>query len=213
MLRSEAISILKEGLAFLTGTGQDASIILRLQQAQRLLEQGRTLPRFLVQEDQTLSVTSGDDEISLPTGFIREADGESLHYTDSSTGDRYYLEKLEALQQAEQRFYETDPGRPRAYVLRNSTVAIYPERDTVYTLYWSYYKKADVLTSDVENAWLANAPDVLIGRAGMLMAQALRDKDGYAYFTELYTLAWKGILADDILRAEAATLPEMGSRR
>lgn len=211
MIRSAAVSLIKEGLAFRTDTMRDASIILRLQQAQRLMEQGKILPRFLLQEDASLAVAAGTAEVSLPTGFLREKKGEELHYNDATTGEPVFLENL-GYDVAKQRFFNVDPGKPIAYVLRTSSLIVYPERDVAYTLTWSYYKAADLLTTDIENAWLANAPDLLIGKAGMLIARALRDAEAAALFMEIYTEAGGDVEADDILRDEETRPVVMGSR-
>ena len=57
MLRSVAIQRVSDGLGFRTGL--DQLIILQLQEAQRDLEKGKTLPLFLLQENQNAQSCGG----------------------------------------------------------------------------------------------------------------------------------------------------------
>ena len=53
MTRGEAVLRLNDSVGFrLSGHDKEAMFINRLQEAQRDLEAGKTLPRFLIQEDQ-----------------------------------------------------------------------------------------------------------------------------------------------------------------
>lgn len=218
MLRSEAIGIIQRGLGFRSDLEDE--IVAALQEAQRLVELGRTLPRFLLQEDESFAVTSGSADIALPEGFIREEKGETFFYTDATTNNRVYLEKFTNLQRLRETLSTDDieAGKPQAYYLRKATVAILPERDTSYTLTWSYYKKADLLDTDIENAWLEFAPDILIGKAGMSVAEAIGLSDAgmqvrHTSFANRYTTAWNAMLADDIMREEEADgIGGVGSR-
>lgn len=217
MLRSAAVSIIQRGLGFRSDLSDE--IISALQQAQRVFELGRSLPWFLKLEDQSFAVTSGSADIALPTSFLREVEGETFHYTDANTSDRVFLEKFTDLNLLKSSLdtSDTDPGKPLAYYLRKTTVAIYPERDTSYTLTWSYYKAADILSTDVENAWLQYAPDALIGRAGMLIAEDIGLSDPgmqarFNKFKSLYETGWSALFSEDVLREEANYPRHMGAR-
>jgi hypothetical protein len=217
MLRSAAITIIQRGLGFRSDLTDE--IVSALQEAQRVFELGRTLPWFLKEEDQTFTAPSGIADIALPTGFLREIDGETFHYTDSTTGDRNYLEKFLDLNRMKQSLdtSETDPGKPLAYYLRKATVAVYPERDASYDLTWSYYKSADALTSDIENAWLAYAPEAMIGFAGKLVCEDIGLSDQamvarHKRFEERHLRGWAGLFAEDILREQPNYQLNMGSR-
>lgn len=209
MLRSAAVTIIRRKLGFRTDLEDE--IVSALQQAQRLFEKGRTLPWFLRQEDQTLTITSGSGEISLPTGFIRECEDEGPHYTDTDTNAVTFLEKI-SLNVGLATFADADDGKPLAYTLRNTTIKVYPDRDTSYTAYWSYFEAADVLTSDIENAWLQYAPDALIGRAGMLIAEDLPNKEAHGAFSQMYSEGWSAAFAETILREESNRKMTVGGR-
>ena len=84
MTRDEAVAVLNEGTGFrATGHALTDYYIRRLRQAQKELEKGKTLPRFLVLENQTLTLASAAHTAALPTGFLRPVDAvdAALHYT------------------------------------------------------------------------------------------------------------------------------------
>ena len=80
MTRDDAVTFIKFNLGNRTGTELDAAIIARLAQAQRLLEQGRSLPYFLKLEDQVFVLPPGGADVPFPTGFLREVQDETFHY-------------------------------------------------------------------------------------------------------------------------------------
>lgn len=209
MLRSVAVARIQRGCGF--RSDQADNIILQLQESQRLLEKGRSLPKFLLQEDATLAVASGSGQTAFPTGFLREKDGELLRYYDSAEEEYVFLEKL-TKDEGLSRFATVDPGAPVAYIVRKAGIDILPARDTSYNLTWSYYKSADALTSDIENAWLAYAPEVLIGHAGMAIAKDLRDAEATALFQSMHVEAWRNMFADDILEDETGDPIYVGGR-
>lgn len=217
MLRSAAVAIIQRGLGFRSDLSDE--IVSSLQMAQRLFELGRSLPDFLKEQDATLTVTEGTADIALPTGFIREVDGEGFHFTDADSDERIFLEKFVDLNLMRQTndTSDTTAGRPRSYYIRKATIVFMPERDADYDLIWSYYKQAEVLSSDVENAWLANAPEALIGRAGMLIAEDIGLSDAamqarYNKFKSMYETGWSALFSADILREEANYPRAMGAR-
>src|SRR3954463_3794751 len=82
MLRSEAIAIIKRGLGF--RQTQDTAIIAALQEAQRDLELGHTLPNFLLAYDVVVPIVAGTALISLPTGVLRFHEDYELYYVNSN---------------------------------------------------------------------------------------------------------------------------------
>jgi hypothetical protein len=214
MTRDEAIARIQQGIGFRTDL--DDQIAYALREAQRMLENGLSLPYFLVEEDQTLTAPAGTDAIALPDGFIREADGEGLRYFDTEADDWVFLEK-KLHEEAIKATSGLDPGSPLVYVLRKDSVQVYPERDASYDLTWSYYKRGAELTTDIENSWLDEAggnPEALIGRAGMLVAEdVVADVPlYYQKFERMFVQAWKGAFAAGILREEAEDPIIVGGR-
>jgi len=206
MLRSEAITIIKRGLGF--RPTQDSTIISALQWAQRQLELGKTLPNFLLQFDTAITVTADTATITLPTGFIRFSDEYELYYTNSDAAKVFlprknYTEAYTAYvasgEEDDSAVIDTANTYGSVVVHKNKTSAIIIPTPTVsYTAYLTYYKAATVLSSDIENVWLANAPDALIGLAGMQAAQMVRDKDAVAQFSQMAKLGTSALLGDII---------------
>lgn len=209
MTRDEAVARIQQDTDY--RSGQTDVIVGYLKMAQRLLEKGKDLPRFLIEEDATLVATTGSAEIALPTGFLREVEESEFRYYSTEDAEWVTLEKM-GINEAETRFGDADAGKPVAYVLRKDTIAFYPERDTNYTLTWSYYKAAAVLDTDIENAWLKHNPDVLIGKAGYHYALSLSNANAADRFLKLYGEAWANQFAEDVERDRDNAPIHMGGR-
>lgn len=202
MLRSTAVSRIQRGLGFRTDLEDEC--ISALQEAQREFERARTLPWFLVEEDQTLSVTSGTQTVALPDGFLMEVEDDGLHYTSTDAGLVYLTKR--PFDEAKLYYRDTDAGEPLSYSLRKASLYVFPEPDTNYTLTWSYFKAADVLTSDVENAWLENVPELLIAKAGLILAMDLENADSTKKFAAMFE-TWNNWLVREIARRESEAMP------
>lgn len=195
MLRSAAVSRIAEGLGFRADL--ETTIISRLQESQRLLEKGKTLPRFLLLEDQSLSLAADGQDVALPTGFLRQYEDEPIRYTESATAKKIVVLRKTHVDAIEA-YSDAADGPPKVYVLRASTIRFYPIADINYTLTWSYYKAADLLDTDIENAWLEHASDWLIGDAGERLAKDLRDADAVEVFAEMKVRGREAVFVDDI---------------
>lgn len=198
------MTIIKRGLGF--RQTQDTAIVAALKEAQRELELGQTLPNFLLEFDAPVAVTADTNTIALPAGFIRLHDDYQLYYTNSDNANVFIPRKnyTEAYQAYVASGREDDSaviGQPSSYpkvfVPLNKTEAILIPTPTVsFTAYLTYYKAAAVLDSDIENVWLAHAPDVLVGMAGMIVAGNLRDKDALSEFTRRAGMGKKSLMGD-----------------
>lgn len=203
MTRDEAVTRLQEGLGF--ANRQTTLLQSRLREAQRDLEMGKTLPKFLLQEGQTLILAAATSTVALPAGFLRMDDDNPPHYLVDSASPtfvaikRNYREALEAN-------YSTDAGGPKVGVILQSTIDFITTADIAYTLTWSYYKADALLTSNIENEWLAHASDWLIGEAGSRIARSIRDKDAMAEFDWL-TQRGRAAVFGEIIASEEASGP------
>lgn len=182
MIRSIAVQRVQAGLGFTTALADQ--IILRMQEEQRDLERGKTLPSFLLVEDATLSLVAATSSVNLPTDFLRRSHNLPRYTPTGETTSTTipWREKDEALEI----FQAKDPAGPQVAVLRTSTILFYPVADTTYTITWDYFAQDDLLTSDIENLWLANAPELIISGAGLRIAKDKRDKDAATYFADMY---------------------------
>jgi hypothetical protein len=213
VLGSEALTRVNEATGFRpSGHSLEAVFVRRFSEAQRDLEKGKTIPKFLLQEDQTLALASGTHSVPLPTGFMRESDETLIRYypqgTDKPTflARRFYIDAVQAQIQP-----QNLPTSPSIYVIRKSTVDFITTADRNYTLYWDYYKSADAFALNAENAWLLNAPEWLIGEAGYRIAMDLRDANALGVFKELRTAGRAAIFGEDLADAEASGPYVMGA--
>lgn len=210
MNRTTAVAEIKRGLGF--RQTQDTTIINALQAAQRDLETGRSLPDWLLEYDAEIVVTADNPNITLPERFLRLHEDYELYYTNSD-GARVFIPRrnyTEAYQAYVASGDEDDvvdvnsSSYPQVWVKRGRTAGILVPTPTVsFSAYLTYYKGAVLLDTDVENGWLANASDLLIGLAGIKVAGIVRDKGALEMFTTQYKLgqgSYIGEIVEDELQ-------------
>lgn len=215
MDRDTAVASIKVGLGFKTTL--DANIVTALVEAQNDLEAAEYLPTFLKTAAFTDLSTAADTEtVAFPTGFLREIDEEPLIYYDSTADDNPYIELTKDdtgfLRQkyASISFSTTATRVPKAYSI-DTAIHIFPLVDGVYTLKWRYYKAdTSLAASNIENSWLKYAHQLMIGTAGLKIAQGLRDKDAINYFSGQIALGTKRMMASQIAVDQAARSLAMG---
>lgn len=211
MDRDTAVTRIQDGLGFRTDLS--SKIVLRLQEAQRKFEKGKTLPWFL-KDWNTLTLTISTSSISYPATLIREVEKERFYYIDDDDKIVRLIKKgLEAAQDAYPDTATSPAVAPLVYASddANSRWNFYPApADATYTIYALLYVGGDVLTTNVENVWLLNAPELLIGEAGFRMAQDLRDGDAMTTFKALRDDAWDAIFRETIAREDANRLSHLG---
>lgn len=211
MLRSVAVARIQRGLGF--ANRQSDNIVLALQEAQKELEQGKTLPKFLIQEFQGLLLLAGNNSVALPTGFLRINDQVKPYYIATGDTQNTYLPVVRDFSVGQERYYlgTAFSGAPRAFTVMKSSIQFYnTAADKNYTILWSYYKSAAVLDTDIENEWLTNAPNWLIGEAGWRMAQDLRDKDAVVIFDNLRKTGRDAAFREMVASEEASGQVMMG---
>lgn len=172
MTGQEALDLLMMRLGNRTDSETRAALLLELNEAKNRLEQSPNRPSLLIYTDSALVTTAAQETLALPTDFLGEIEGEQPYYLYNN--DRIYLSRgrREALLLA----YGTEPGRPLTYALQEQ-MFFYPIPDNTYTLTWRYYKKQGTIADDaVQNTWLTQFGDLLMGSVGVLFATTvLRD--------------------------------------
>lgn len=213
MLGSVALQRVNDAIGFRPdGHSLEAKIVLRFAEAQRDLEKGKTLPKFLLQEDQTLTLLAGTRSVALPVGFLRESDESLIRYTPSGTDEPVFLTRRFLIDAINANIKNDDvPTTPKVYVVRKSTINFVTAANITYTLTWDYYKSAELFALNAENEWLANAPEWLIGECGYRMAMDLRDANAVGLFDKLRTTGRAAVFADDLADAEASGPYQMGA--
>lgn len=185
MDRDTARQRIQDGLGFSTTLAD--KIVLRMQEEQRDLERAKTLPPFLVVEDATLNLLATTNTVALPDDFLRRTNV-MMRFTPAGTTKPQTV-PWRNFDQAQETFGDVDVSGPKAAVLRTSTILFFPAADVDYTLTWDYYAKDELLTTNVENLWLANAPELIIGGAGLRIAKDRRDAGAMQLFGDMYKQA------------------------
>jgi hypothetical protein len=211
MLRSEAVQRINDAIGFrAAGNSLEDLIIRRLQEAQRDLEKGKTLPKFLLLEDQTLTLPANQHAVPLPAGFLRDVDSVGIRFASTIGASRprpRFLKRVDVKDGINAMAFiaghvdETLPDQPRAprvYAIRKNTIDFILTVTQTYNFVWDYYKAADVLFIDVENAWLANASEWLIGEAGIRVARNLGNQQAMADFDALRTAGRAAVFGEEL---------------
>lgn len=199
MLRDDAVTRIQRGLGF--RTDRVAEIEDALREAQRKREAGKTLPWFLVEEDTIVTLAAAAQNVALPEGFLRFVAGEGPHYTTVDSDIPFYV-PVKNLREATEAYGDHDAAGPQVVVLRGSVLRFFPVADQAYSITFSYYKAAAVLSSNIENAWLEHAPDLMIGDAGLILAADLRDSGAIQIFQKLQADGLDQAFKETILRED-----------
>lgn len=216
MLRSEAIGQIKRGLGFVTATltlGEsiDDIIIKELQNAQRIFEQGKTLPWFL-EEVATIPFVSGTGTYVLPADFIRERDDDPLYYVDSATSRPVFIPKGDWAVLAKA-WQGVDDDTPLAYATTpGNQFQVFPTPDFSGDFLLKYYKHDVVLDAEMENLWLEHAPEALIGKAGWIIAGNRGNAQAQGVFKAQFTDAWDALFREVVARDTESYRYRMGGQ-
>lgn len=127
------------------------------------LQLNRKLRLLEMETEATLSLTAGNNSVSLPTGFLEPID---LYY-DS---DKSRLANQNLMDLNSSRDYDTTTAQPRYYTISGGVIKFECLADNTYSLKLDYFKKWDIAVDDT-NWLLENAPDLYL-YASLLQAKA-----------------------------------------
>lgn len=185
MTLSEAIAEIRRGLGYRTTL--ESSIVGAIQSVQRTLEEGLSLPDFLLEFDATITVTADVEAITLPSSFLRMHDQYDMYYIDPDDDGRVELPRRTEKEARAAYGSLESPVYPRVWVRRSNTSGLLIPAPTVSaTYYLTYYKAESVLSvgGTTENKWLDNRPDLIVGSAGLEVCTAIGYKDGFDFFKQ-----------------------------
>lgn len=179
--------------------------LLEMQLAQESLEQSETLPWF-IQGEKADSLTDIDERrLRLPPDFLRESEEQELVYIDSE-GEEHSLEKG-SYDELREEFGAGATGEPKKYAIRNDYIVFFPIPDSQYAVAFSSYYARQTPPEDTtasENAWFKNASDLLIARAGLVIASNyLKDPELVQTFGDLHKDAKTRLFHLEVAREEA----------
>jgi len=192
MTRDECIAEIQEGLGF--RKDMQVNIARKLEEAQRKLETGKSLPDFLINKDSPVAILLGVDEYPLSDAFIREIEDLGQQYPATNVqGDIYHVRRMD-YDEAIARFGFTGTGYPSVYAIRARVLRFFPIPDAAYAYRWSFYQHQTTLASGNvtadQNAWLRYRPYLLIGHAGFAQAKNLRDVAAMKHFSDM-VMEWQ----------------------
>lgn len=206
--RDEAVTIIKGRLGRPSDTTIDTLIINEMKLAQTQAERDKVLPWFLLTEISDASATINEQRLKVPTDFLREfGEGALWHFDDSAdpTWTDLTKEEFDYLRQR----YSTASGAPVSYALVGSYFRLFPTPDQAYTMKMLYYAQDEVLSTDIENQWLKEAPGILISRTGGVIARYLNHPSIVAFSADLLT-AQNELVVQETARDEANRSRAMG---
>lgn len=209
-------------------TDKATEIRAALQYSQNQREQpGRTYPWFL-KSVLTIPTVVGQVAYDIPVNYIQdsdERDGNLFYFLDTVNASRPIFLKKWSRQDLQAKYLgrwptsDVDPlsdvieaGKPSDYTLDATQIYLYPIPDAVYNISWACWAKAATLAIGLENAWLANAPWLLIGDAALKICKDLGYKEGQQTATDLLIRAEADLFKAVIHRQEAGRRRSMGSR-
>lgn len=182
MNRTEAVAQVQEVLGFRTDLSD--RIVTQIGIANTRLQLSATKPWWTIVMGSPLTITAENAEVAVPADFLEEYEEGGLQVYSEDDEKWYELDKndLDELKG----IYGLETGLPEGYALVGSTIQLYPIPDQVYDLKLDYYKKDDELSSGSStNGYLTYVPEMIIGMAGLRIAQAIRDKEAITTFREM----------------------------
>ncbi len=168
-------------------SGIESTVITDLQLAQAELEL-EFHPWWLLKNDATLQNLAGTlDTITLPSDWLVESEEHrGLWRLDASGNRTDFIDKddWQAIARSQLGLNVANRnGNPTHYAIVGSEIRLgplFPEAQETFEIW--YYAADTVLSTNVENGWLANAPEVLKSKTGLRTALGLRDTDAVAFF-------------------------------
>lgn len=209
MIRDEVVSLLARRLNNRTDIDTDIITEMQLVQATVLEQNGRFLPWFLMTE-QALEVTDvGENRVRVPDDFLAEVEGQRIWIQNPTTLEWLKLAKDDEMTLEEE--YGTATGLPEKYAIAGDHFTLFPTPDSNYSIRLRYAAKATGLDTNVENAWLQYAPDLLIAYVGRNLAKTLlQNPELAAQFGDQVQPGWDRLLAMHELREDTNQDYRMG---
>ena len=158
--------------------------------AQEELEKGPALPKWLKDTTGDLVTPAGDVILTdlPPADFIRAYDDQALVY-DADDGTEKRAIRLDTRNQLVSKRNAGVSGAIYWFLVSNTEIEIVPAQEVDRTFRLTYYANDIVLTGGNSNGWCTYEANLILGLAGMELAQWLRDDRALKYFTGLASRA------------------------
>lgn len=217
MLRDDAVALIKQGLGFRSDLDTEIVTQMRSQQ-EEVLEQGSTLPWFLISTVQDLTTVADTETLAIPSDFLLEVEEAALWFFDSGqdTGSQWrqmpkaFLDEIKT--DATATWSDLIIGAEPAYALVNKLFYFSPVPDAANTLKFMYYAQDTQLTSNITNLWLTHAADLLMAQTGLAMAEDTENDKAAAKFQQRLIIAVDRITRENEVRAHTNIRYIMGGK-
>lgn len=188
----QIVTLVKYRLSRQQDSTIDGRILSELVAAQESLENGLTLPWFLLTQA-SYEVSGVHDSFGLSNypGFIRIAEDDFGFRVEDLTRTDETLVKLTKQDTYEQLLRYSagtadETTLPEAYCVLGNTIHIRKKQIVTRKYYLSYFKEDSTIPAAGNSTlWTQNVPELLQAEAGMHVARYLRDPEAFAIFSEL----------------------------
>jgi len=216
MLGSVGVQRINRALGFRAdGNSLETHIAATFGEAQDDLEMGKTLPKFLLQEDQTLSLALGTHTVPIPAGFARADDERPISFPISGSNRPKFLQQKRIYKDAVEAYSNSDFNTVgfKVYVLRSSVIDFIIPATAATTFTWNYYKYAAAWSLGGENEWMLHktAKWWLIGEVGYRIAYDLRDANAKTLFDDMRQKGRAATFGDILAREDESGPLVMGA--
>jgi hypothetical protein len=182
MNRTEAVAQVQEVLGFRSDLTD--RIITQIGITSTRLQMGATKPWWTIEQNKVLFTTEANTQVNVPEDFLEEYEEGRFQISDGEGGWSELIKN--DLDELISIYGRTETGLPEGYALVGRTFQLYPVPDAEYVLHLDYIKSDDPLTSGSStNGYLTYIPELIIGMAGLRIAQAIRDKEAITTFREM----------------------------
>ncbi len=190
---NDLVSRIKYRLSRQQDSSIDARIIAELVAAQEALENGTTLPWFLLTQQEYEAVGPHDNfSLSNYPDFLRISEddyGFRVENLNSETGET--LVKLTRQDTYEKMITYSggtadDTTFPNTYCVLGTMIHVRMKQIVTRKYFLSYYRKDSTIPAAGNSTlWSINVPDLLAAEAGIMVAQYLRDNEAIKLFMGL----------------------------
>lgn len=210
MTRDEGVALIQQQLVFRTTLASEIASNMVL--AQTMLEIAPTKPWFLVSERSTVQMTIGDERVPVPEDFLEELDENVFEYVPSDGSEALPLDKGQ-YDELKAAYFGYPAGPPEQYALLGDYFRFFPLPDLQYNVRMIYYKRDLSLTTNIENGWLKHVPYLLLGTAGLQIAEGpLRDTGAAKVFTQWTAMGMGALYKQNEARRHANMDYQIGGR-
>lgn len=168
MIRDDVVTLLAQRLNNRTDLNEKIVSEMILAQSVNLEQNGKFQPWFLITEYATELAEVGENRIPQPTDFLAEVEENGIQVQDTAGVWRFLAKGSEDTLTV--KWAGAAAGLPRDYAFIGEHFTLFPTPDVNYPIRMRYAASQPSPTTNIENAWLKYAPDLVIAEVGEKVA-------------------------------------------